>query len=80
MSGHKAHTNPALPVQGFSRLCIIVGDKRKGIPPLLPISRTSFLNGVKSGKYPRPVKISERCTAWRNSDLIALLARLGNAS
>ena len=75
-----------LPEKGFIRLAQIVGQKadpnkykrkRAEIPGLLPISRTSFLNGVKSGKYPKPVKLSERTTAWRVEDIRALIERLG---
>jgi len=74
-----------LPEKGFIRLAQIVGQTSKGyksknrqdIPPLISISRTSFLNGVKSGKYPKPVKLGERTTAWRVQDIKDLIERLG---
>jgi len=66
-----------LPLQGFVRICQIVGSKSKGIPAILPIGKTSFLNGVKSGKYPKPVKLGERTTAWRVEDIRTLIERLG---
>lgn len=62
-----------LPEIGFVRLPQIIGDKERGIPAVIPVSRTSFLNGVKSGKYPSPVKLSERTVAWRVEDIRALL-------
>jgi predicted DNA-binding transcriptional regulator AlpA len=68
-----------LPESGFLRIWQIIGDP-KAIPPtpaLIPISRTSFLNGVKSGKYPKPVKLGERTTAWRVTDIRALIDELG---
>jgi len=49
-------------------------------PALIPIGRTSFLNGVKSGKYPKPVKLGERTTAWRVEDIRALIGKLGGAA
>lgn len=61
------------PEVGFIRLLQIIGDRKRGIPGVLPISRTSFLNGVKSGKYPKPVKLSERTVGWRAEDIRALL-------
>jgi hypothetical protein len=76
----------SLPETGYLRLKQIVGQKpiqgkykrpRAFIPALIPISRTSFLNGVKSGKYPKPVKLGERTTAWRVSDIISLIEKLG---
>lgn len=66
-----------LPLTGFVRSWQIVGSKSKGIPALIPIGRTSFLNGVKSGKYPKPVKLGERTTAWRVEDIRALIVSLG---
>jgi len=68
-----------LPEAGFLRIWQIIGNP-KAIPPipaLLPVGRTTFLNGVKSGKYPKPVKLGERTTAWRVSDIRALIDELG---
>ncbi len=66
-----------LPEAGFLRVWQIVGDKKRDIPPLIPISRSSFLAGVKKGKYPAPVKLSPRCTAWKASDIRRLIEELG---
>jgi predicted DNA-binding transcriptional regulator AlpA len=55
------------------RIWQIIGDPKRGIEPLLPIGRSTFLAGVKSGKYPAPVKLSERTTAWRKADILAVL-------
>lgn len=66
-----------LPETGFLRLCQIIGDHKRGFPPILPISRTSFLNGVKSGKYPRPFKLSQRAVGWRVEDIRALIESMG---
>jgi prophage regulatory protein len=70
---------PQLPETGFLRLKQIVGNPKvePPIPALIPISRTSFLNGVKSGKYPKPVKLGERTTAWRVEDIRELISRMG---
>lgn len=39
---------------------------------IIPISRSSWWAGVKSGKYPQPVKIGPRMTCWRLRDILAL--------
>lgn len=52
-------SNP-IPDMGFLRLAQIVGDVRQGIPPLLPISKTAWYNGVKSGIYPKPIQIKPK--------------------
>jgi prophage regulatory protein len=72
-------TSVTLPSTGFVRLSQIIGDRKRGIPGVLPIGRTSFLNGVKSGKYPKPVKLGERTTAWRVEDIQSLINSLGGA-
>ena len=66
-----------LPETGFLRIWQIVGNKKTHTPALIPISRSSFLAGVKSGKYPKPVKLSERTTAWRVEDIRELILSLG---
>ena len=39
----------------------------------IPISRSSWWAGVKSGRYPRPFKLSERTTVWKVADIITLI-------
>jgi predicted DNA-binding transcriptional regulator AlpA len=69
-----------LPNTGFLRLAQIIGSPKTNIPALIPISRTSFLNGVKSGIYPKPIKLGERTTAWKVEDIRALIDNLGSAA
>jgi predicted DNA-binding transcriptional regulator AlpA len=40
---------------------------------LIPISRSAWWAGCKSGRFPKPVKLGPRTTAWRASDIAALL-------
>ncbi|MGD0231166.1 MAG: AlpA family phage regulatory protein [Syntrophorhabdales bacterium] len=39
----------------------------------VPVSRSNWWAGVKSGRFPQPVKLSERVTCWRASDIRALI-------
>jgi len=81
-------TSYALPLTGYLRLNQIIGtlaaSPRKKLranreteatfyPPLIPVSKTTWWEGVKSGRYPAAVKLSERCTAWRVSSIMALI-------
>lgn len=75
-----ATTTNQLPETGFLRVYQIVGDRKKNIPALIPVCRTTFLNKVKQGVWPQPIKISERSTAWRVEDIRALINELGNAA
>ncbi|MGZ4954296.1 MAG: helix-turn-helix transcriptional regulator [Methylobacter sp.] len=74
-------TTNELPSTGFLRIWQIVGDKKKNIPPLIPIGRTTFLNNVKSCKYPylKPVKLGERTTAYKVEDIRRLIIELGGS-
>ena len=65
----------SLPETGYLRLAQIVGDQKTGTPPIIPVSKSTWWAGVKSGRYPQPVKLSERCTAWRVEDLRALIEK-----
>ena len=42
----------------------------------VPISRSGWFAGVKTGKFPQPVRLSARCVAWRAADIRALVASL----
>lgn len=67
------HTPPRLPDIGFVRLVSIIGRRKTGQPGLLPIGPTTWWNGVKSGRFPKPVKLGPRITAWRVEDIRALI-------
>lgn len=41
----------------------------------VPISRSSWFAGVRSGRYPKPVRLSERRVAWRASDIRSVSVR-----
>lgn len=65
--------SPALPDTGFLRLRQIIGDTKRATPAVIPVSRSTWWAGVRSGRYPKPVKLGERCTAWRVEDVRALI-------
>ena len=64
-----------LPETGFLRLPQIVGDSKAQppVPALIPVSRSTWWAGVKSGRYPQPVKLGPRITAWRVEDIRRLI-------
>ncbi|MDN5278996.1 MAG: prophage regulatory protein [Clostridiales bacterium] len=43
---------------------------------LVPVSRSTWLAGVKSGRFPSAIK-NNRCVFWRASDVLALLEKMG---
>lgn len=47
---------------------------------VFPVSRSTWWSGCASGRYPKPVKLGERTTAWRVGDIRHLLASYGPAA
>jgi len=39
----------------------------------LPVSASTWWAGVKSGRYPKPVRLGPRITAWRAADIDRLM-------
>lgn len=59
-----------LPAFGYVRLAQLVLDpKQPDRPAVVPISRATLWRWVKSGAFPRPIKLSNRVTAWRSDDI-----------
>ena len=59
---------PPLPKEGFVRLPQVLA--------VIPVSKTQFWEGIKTGKYPSPIKLGPRTTAWRVEDIRGLIERL----
>jgi len=62
-----------LPEIGFVRLRAILAPHGP-----IPIGRSTWWAGVKAGRFPKPVKIGPRTTAWRVEDIRALVERLAS--
>lgn len=62
-----------LPESGFLRLPQIIGDTKRGIPAIIPVSKSAWWAGVKTGRFPKPVKLGPRTTAWNVSQILALI-------
>lgn len=54
-----------LPITGFVRL--------KTVLKFFPVSKSTWWRGVKEGKFPQPIKLTKRTTAWRATDIHMLL-------
>lgn len=67
-----------LPETGFVRVRQIIGDP-KAKPPVqgvIPVGRTTWWKGVKSGRFPSPIKLSPGVAAWRVADIRALIEQM----
>ena len=70
----------SLPETGYLRLSQILGNKRSRppVPALIPVGKSTWWNGVRSGRFPRPIKLGPRMTAWRVEDIRALIERMAS--
>lgn len=59
-----------LPVIGFLRLPQIL--------EIIPVSKSAWWQGCKDGRFPKPVKLGPKTTAWRAEDIAALIERIGS--
>jgi prophage regulatory protein len=62
----------SLPQTGFVRLSSIIGPNGP-----IPVSKSTWWQGIKDGRFPKPVKLGAKTTAWRVEDIRALIERLG---
>ena len=53
---------------GLMRLASIIGPNGP-----IPVSKSTWWAGVRSGRYPKPVKLGPRITAWRIADIRILI-------
>ena len=61
-----------LPQVGFVRM--------KDVLVVFPVSSSNCWAGVKSGRYPQPVKLSARTTAWKVEDIRNLIEQANNGT
>ena len=61
--------NSELPATGFIRLDVVLA--------FFPIGKSSWWKGIREGRFPQPVKLGPRTTAWRAEDVHKLIDELG---
>jgi predicted DNA-binding transcriptional regulator AlpA len=57
-------------------------DRLLRLPQVLarvPVSKSSWWQGVREGRFPAPVRLGKRTTCWRLSDIMALFAKKDEA-
>jgi len=61
-------TQASLPDAGLVRLSAILAPRGP-----IPVSRSTRWAGVKSGRFPAPIKVGQRITAWRVEEIRRLI-------
>ncbi len=67
---NSADQGAPLPREGFVRLAHFLGPGRA-----IPIGRSTWWQGVKTGRFPKPVRLGRRITVWRVQDIRDLIER-----
>lgn len=72
-----------IPETGFLRIRHIIGrpaDEKRGRPevlPIIPVARSTWWAGVKSGRFPKPInRLGMKSPIWRAEDIRALVDKL----
>ena len=58
---------PPFPLTGFVRLSSILAPKGP-----IPVSKSTWWQGVKDGRFPKPYKLGPRTTVWKAEDIRSL--------
>jgi prophage regulatory protein len=61
----------SLPAEGYLRLWQILGGK--GYPAIIPISKSSWFDGIRRGIYPAPIRLGRRTSVWPVESIRALI-------
>ena len=74
------NTKHIVPETGYLRLKQIIGapNAEPPIPPIIPVSKATWWDGVKKGRYPKAYKIAPRCTVWKIEDIRVLIEQAGS--
>lgn len=43
---------------------------------MIPVSKSTWWEGVKTGRFPQPVKITPKVTAWKVDDIRTIIAEI----
>lgn len=59
----------SIPVHGLLRLPQVLS--------MIPISKSAWWEGCRTGRYPKPIKLGPRTTVWKEEDIAAFIENLG---
>jgi prophage regulatory protein len=57
-------SQPVIPAEGLVRVSALLGDRRRGLPAILPISRSGLYAWIRDGRWPAPIRLGPKIIAW----------------
>lgn len=58
----------SIPTYGFLRLPQVLA--------IIPISKSAWWEGCRTGRYPKPIKLGPRTTVWRAEDIAEFINQI----
>ncbi|MBL8407519.1 MAG: AlpA family phage regulatory protein [Candidatus Accumulibacter sp.] len=59
-----------LPAEGYARLPQVLAT--------FPVSKSAWWDGIRTGRFPKPVRLGARTVAWRVEDIRLLIKSAGS--
>jgi len=64
-----SQNQPSIPSHGFLRLPQVL--------KIIPISRSTWLEGCRTGRFPQSIKLTARTVVWKVEDIQAFIESVG---
>ncbi len=68
-SKHSKKSSPEIDLSNLPDTAVI---RLPDVLRLFPVSKSTWWQGIKDDKYPKPVKLGARARGWRLGDVLAL--------
>jgi prophage regulatory protein len=75
----KPKAQAVIPAEGFVRVSQLLGCRRRGIVPILPISRSGMYAAIRAGRIPPPIKLGPKVIAWPAEVVRAMIDQMKEA-
>ncbi len=60
-------------IEKLYRLSELIPHKDSSKKRILPMSRSTWYKGISEGRYPKPIRLGPRTSAWKESDIYKLI-------
>ncbi len=70
------NVQPVIPESGYVRVSQLLGCRRRGLVPILPISRSGLYAWIRQGRWPAPIRIGPKVIAWPAAQVRAALEEM----
>jgi prophage regulatory protein len=57
-------SQPVIPKNGYVRVAQLLGCRKRGWVPILPLSRSGLYAWIRDGRFPAPQKLGPKVIVW----------------